>query len=182
MKKFTLFVSMAMLLGLALPQAARCDDGDDDAVATDSGESRFEASDDGQLTPVASDFGHGHGVQNEVHNPEQAHHRYLQSRTGAHAEYTNRWNQYHAAQSPWHGGYAHPAWGRPLALIVPPTADNQVQWGWGVGSTNVVPIYHQFNRGNPATYPPGAWSRFRTPPYWPSNTSQFGVYPVRGPW
>lgn len=179
MKKSALpLILVATLFGLLAPQAARCDDSD---AAVDS-----EGS--GDLLPVPSDLDesgpslNGHGVYSGVRNPEWAHHRYLQSRNAAHAEYTHYWNMYHAAQSPWHGPYYHHAWGRPLALVVPPTSDNQVKWGWGVGATEIVPLYHQFQRGNPATYPPDAWNRFRPQPYWPSHTDQFGVYPVRGPW
>lgn len=191
MTKFAQSLSLiAMSFGLLVPQVARCDD-EGDAAAVESENGGSESSDNGELVPVPSDpepsvgIGgsvNGHGIQTGVHHPEWVHHQYLQSRTGADAEYTHYWNRYHAMQSPWHGYYKYHRWGRPTALIVPPTADNQVKWGWGVGSTNVVPIYHQFHRGNPGTYPASAWNRFRTQPYWPSHTDQFGVYPVRGPW
>ena len=82
---------------------------------------------------------------------------------------------------PWHGQYYSLSWGMPVALVVPPTAENQTKWGWGVGNTRVVSIDHQFSRNYPG---PGHYQRsaFRPTPAWPSNTDQFGVYYVRGPW
>jgi hypothetical protein len=82
---------------------------------------------------------------------------------------------------PWHGGYYDAAWGTPVALVVPPTAANQTKMGWGVGNTRVVPINHQFERNYPG---PGTYNRadFLPTPPWPSDTDQFGVYYVRGPW
>jgi len=89
--------------------------------------------------------------------------------------------QAYVACNPWHGGYYHSAWGMPVALVVPPTAESQVHWGWGVGNTRVTTIWHQFQR-----YPAGSgyYDRrmFQPTPYWPSDTDQFGVYYVRGPW
>jgi len=84
------------------------------------------------------------------------------------------------AQS-WHGGYYHTAWGMPVAVVVPPTAELQTNWGWGVGNTRVTPICPQFERNWPG---PGTYSRkqFRPTPAWPSDTEQFGAYYVRGPW
>jgi hypothetical protein len=89
---------------------------------------------------------------------------------------------YREAQTyPWHGGYYDAAWGMPVALVVPPTAENQTKMGWGVGNTRVVPINHQFERNYPGE---GVYNRawFRPTPPWPSDTDQFGVYYVRGPW
>jgi hypothetical protein len=81
---------------------------------------------------------------------------------------------------PWHNGYYDPAWGEPYALVVPPNAEFQSNYGWGVGGTRVSPIYHQFGRPYPG-YGNG-WGRFLPTPYWPSDTQQFGVYYIRGPW
>lgn len=187
MKTLALKASLLVtMFGFMLPTTAVCDDGEttvqDHAVEEHAAVEPIEhgtmPADHGSVAHDA----HGYGVNTGVHDPEYAHHRYLQSHTAGHAEYTHRWNLYHAAQSPWHGPYYNSAWGRPLALVVPPTADNQVSWGWGVGATNVRPIYHQFGRGNPATYPQESWHQFRPTPYWPSHTDQFGVYYVRGPW
>ena len=82
---------------------------------------------------------------------------------------------------PWHGGYNYTAWGGPVALVVPPNAEAHMSWGWGVGNTRVNPICHQFtpNWPGPVSYDPRA---FRPTPRWPSDTDQFGVYYVRGPW
>jgi hypothetical protein len=82
---------------------------------------------------------------------------------------------------PWHGGYYDVAWGMPVALVVPPKAESQTHWGWGVGATRVTPIQHQFERGYPG---PGSYNRawFRPTPPWPSSTDQFGNYYIRGPW
>jgi len=81
----------------------------------------------------------------------------------------------------WHGPYYYVPWGAPTALVVPPTAETQTHWGWGVGNTRVTPIFHQFQRNWPG---PGAANGMplRPTPPWPSDTDQFGVHYVRGPW
>ena len=81
----------------------------------------------------------------------------------------------------WHGDYYDVAWGRPVALVVPPTAGTQTHWSWGVGGTRVTPIYHQYELGYPM---PGDYDRswFQPTPRWPSSTDQFGDYYIRGPW
>jgi hypothetical protein len=86
-----------------------------------------------------------------------------------------------AAVTPWHGSFYDPAWGMPIALVVPPNAENQTHWGWGVGNTRMTTIDHQFRHGYPG---PGVYNRrgFQPTPPWPSSTDQFGVYYVRGPW
>jgi hypothetical protein len=81
---------------------------------------------------------------------------------------------------PWHNGYYDPYWGEPIALVVPPNAEFQANYGWGVGGTRVAPIYHQFGRPFPGYG--GAGGNFIPTPNWPSDTQQFGVYYVRGPW
>jgi hypothetical protein len=81
---------------------------------------------------------------------------------------------------PWHGGYYHAAWGTPVALVVPPTAEVQTDWGWGVSNARMTTIRHQFALPYPGPYPGG--EGFRATPPWPSDTRQFGVYYVRGPW
>ena len=82
---------------------------------------------------------------------------------------------------PWHNAYYHAAFGEPIALVVPPTAEFQSQYGWGVGGTRVEPIYHQFGRFYPGPNA-GAYGYFYPTPAWPSDTNQFGVYYIRGPW
>jgi len=82
----------------------------------------------------------------------------------------------------WHSAWYDPAEGRPIALVVPPTAEFQAQYSWGVPSSRVMPIYHQFRRPYPG---PGALPGgrgFLPTPNNPSDTVQFGVNAVRGPW
>jgi hypothetical protein len=83
----------------------------------------------------------------------------------------------------WHSTWYDPSEGRPIALVVPPTAEFQSQYGWGVPSSRVAPIYHQFRRPYPG---PGAvggsGGGFLPTPNQPSDTVQFGVNAVRGPW
>jgi hypothetical protein len=82
---------------------------------------------------------------------------------------------------PWHGDYYDAAWGVPVAVVVPPTAESQAHLGWGVGATRATPNQHQFQRAYPGAPGSGkAW--FRPTPPWPSNTDQFGDYYIRGPW
>ena len=92
-----------------------------------------------------------------------------------HNDRAARW--YNATRS-WHRPYAHAAWGRPVALIVPPTVNMQTEYSWGVGRTRMAPINHQFARpyALPMTGP------VRPAPVWPSDTQQMGFYSVRGPW
>jgi hypothetical protein len=80
----------------------------------------------------------------------------------------------------WHGDYYHSQWGRPVALVVPPSAGMQSHYAWGVAQTRRTPINHQFQAEFPGygVYP----GQFRSTPLWPSDTDQFGVYYVRGPW
>ena len=81
----------------------------------------------------------------------------------------------------WNSGYYHTAWGMPMAVLVPPTAEAQTHYGWGVGNTRVTKIWPQFRRDYPG---PGVYERgmYRPTPVWPSDTDQFGAYYVRGPW
>ncbi len=81
----------------------------------------------------------------------------------------------------WHGEYYDTTWGMPVAVVVPPGARTQTNYGWGIGGTTVTPIQPQFQRMEaPASqYHRGA---FRPTPPWPSNTNQFGDYYIRGPW
>ena len=66
------------------------------------------------------------------------------------------------------------------ALVVPPTANLQTNWGWGVASSRISRIDHQFQRNYPGAGMFGG--PFRPTPVWPHDTTQFGVYYVRGPW
>jgi hypothetical protein len=100
---------------------------------------------------------------------------------GGFGSFKGRQAKMQAQTYPWHGMYYDSSWNMPLALVVPPTAENQYKYSWGVGSSRVVPIEHQFGRSYPG---PGVYNRanFRPTPAWPSDTDQFGVYYVRGPW
>ncbi|QEG37526.1 hypothetical protein [Bythopirellula goksoeyrii] len=80
----------------------------------------------------------------------------------------------------WHANYAHSAYGYPVAMVVPPTAQLQTNWSWGAPSMSISRIDHQFGRNYPGPGPFGAG--FRNTPVWPSNMHQFGVYHVRAPW
>src|SRR5437667_290056 len=80
-----------------------------------------------------------------------------------------------ARTTPWHGAYYDPQWGVPVALVVPPTAERQTKWSWGVTHTDVTPIFPQFQRGYPGPVVGGQWG-FLPKPYWPSSTDQFGDY------
>ena len=87
-----------------------------------------------------------------------------------------------AGQSGWHAGYYHTMWGQPVALVVPPTATHQTNWGWGIGNTRVTPIYPQFLGPMTATASQYQYGPHRPTPYYVSDTLQFGVYYIRGPW
>ena len=90
------------------------------------------------------------------------------------------WPNHRAMCYNWHGAYAHREYGRPVALVVPPTAQLQTDWGWGVPSARISRIEHQFGRNYPGPGPFGGGYSY--PPHWPRDTRQFGVYHVRGPW
>lgn len=118
---------------------------------------------------MATSAGHPHPV-------------YAHSRAGIDATRTHRWNQAQAQNYSWHQGYYHPAYGQPLALVVPPTASFQSVYSWGVGNTQSVPIYHQYGRDYPGAATGGTPGMYRTIPHTPYNTHQFGVYYSRAPW
>jgi len=100
---------------------------------------------------------------------------------GAFGSIKNRVSYRQSQTYPWHGGYYDTAWGVPVAVVIPPRAESQTHWGWGVGATRVTPNQHQFQRYYPGA---GAYQRswFRPTPAWPSSTDQFGDYYIRGPW
>lgn len=86
-----------------------------------------------------------------------------------------------ASGLPWQGGYYNISWGMPVALVVPPTVEFQTHWGWGVGNTRATSICPLFQRNWPG---PGHYDRamFKPTPHWPSDTDQFGIHYIRGPW
>jgi hypothetical protein len=116
-------------------------------------------------------------AHNDPYNPWRG---YAYGRAGIDATRIDAWQAQQAQMYPWHGAHYHRQYGAPLALVVPPTASYQTIYSWGVAQTRSVPIYHQFQ----ASYSGGGvgGAGLLPPPYWPSNTTQFGVYPVRGPW
>jgi len=81
----------------------------------------------------------------------------------------------------WNGAFYDPTFGAPVALVIPPTAEMQTHLGWGVGGTRITKNSIQFNRIYPGGGPYDRRAFLPTPP-WPSDTDQFGVYYVRGPW
>jgi hypothetical protein len=89
--------------------------------------------------------------------------------------------QRNAMYTSWNSGYYSAEWGMPVALVVPPTAERQRNYGWGVGNSRVTPIWHQFGRNYPGPYVYQC-GMYRPRPSWPSDTLQMGVYYVRGPW
>ena len=101
--------------------------------------------------------------------------------TAGHGNIKNRVAYRQSQTYPWHGDHYDVAWGMPVAVVVPPTAENQTHWGWGVGATRVNPIQHQYERNYPG---PSTFNRswFQPTPRWPSSTDQFGDYYIRGPW
>lgn len=92
----------------------------------------------------------------------------------------HRARRQNACGSEWAGGYYHTMWDQPVALLVPPTAELQTHWNWGVAQTSVTPIWPQFTRAYPGPYYGGRG--FLPTPRWPNSTDQFGVYYARGPW
>jgi len=91
-----------------------------------------------------------------------------------------RWNLRQSNSTSWHGRYYHTAYGRPVSLVVPPIATTDTYLSWGVAQTETRPIWAQFRRPFPGEF--GEEAAFLPTPMWPSNTDQFGVYYVRGPW
>ncbi|MCA9269682.1 MAG: hypothetical protein KDA41_14475 [Planctomycetales bacterium] len=90
------------------------------------------------------------------------------------------WMYWHAQGRPWHDNYKHTAYGRPVSLVVPPTANLQTHYNWGVSGTAMTPIYHQYSRAYPSSFSSGG--QMHATPYWPASTDHFGVYYIRAPW
>lgn len=86
-----------------------------------------------------------------------------------------------ASGDSWTGNYYEPAWGMPLALVVPPTARYQSSYSWNVGGTQRMPVGAQFQaeaQGPESVYHQG---QFMPMPVQPNSTEQSGVNYVRGP-
>lgn len=87
--------------------------------------------------------------------------------------------QERAQAYPWHGAYYETAWGTPVAVAINPRVGRYTEYAWGVGGFRTQRANHQFGR----TYPGGPGEGgFLPTPRWPSDTTQFGSYYVRGPW
>jgi hypothetical protein len=82
---------------------------------------------------------------------------------------------------PWHGWYYNAEWGAPVALVVPPTAEEQTHFTWGVPSSHVTWLCPRFKLGFPGCVPYNRYA-FRPTPPWPYSTDQQGYYYVHGPW
>ena len=104
----------------------------------------------------------------------------LDSRADAGWAHWDRTARRRASTLSWHDRYSNAQYGMPVALVVPPTAAYQTDWSWGVSGTRITPTWHQFGRTYPG--PGGGGGGFRPTPLWPSDTDQFGVHHVRGPW
>ena len=81
----------------------------------------------------------------------------------------------------WHGQYYNPVYGLPIAIVVPPNANTMRSQGWGVASSQMMPLHSQYRTAYPGAVT-GTITRFHSRPAHPSNTQQFGYYYVRGPW
>jgi hypothetical protein len=82
----------------------------------------------------------------------------------------------------WHSAWYDPSYGRPWALVVPPTAEYTSEYAWGVPSSRTMPLIHQFARPYPGPGAVPGGSRMLPTPNIPSDTVQFGISSVRGPW
>jgi len=188
MKK-TWILSIVLGCGLSIAAVSADEPAPQPEPAVHSGHVVHEYSGEGYVGEGYSTAGYPAGVyprrrevvRNAVHDRYHPHPFYAHGRRGADATWTHGWNQSMAAGLPWHGNYYYPQYGQPVALIVPPTAAFQTNYSWGVGNTTSTPIYHQFARPYPGPATGGS-GQFMAPPLWPSNTNQFGIYPVRGPW
>jgi hypothetical protein len=91
-----------------------------------------------------------------------------------------RWR---ASMRPWHGRQYNVQYGQPIALVVPPTAELTTDYSWGSVSSRMTRNDHQFQRPWPNGYwSPYSYGGYLPTPAWPSDTRQFGIYPIRGPW
>lgn len=120
-------------------------------------------------------------LRNAAFDRAHPHPFFAHGRGGINATRTHMWNAQMAPTASWHGGYYYPRFGRPTALVVPPTVATQTVYSWGVGRTMSLPVYHQYGREG-GMYGGTGGTGFSAPPYWPSSTTQFGIYPVRAPW
>ena len=86
-----------------------------------------------------------------------------------------------ASGDSWSGDYYDPAWGMPAALVIPPTAQRQTKYHWGVGGTRVVATGAQFEAQSPGPESVYQQGHYLPAPPQPSDTDQHGIHYVRGP-
>lgn len=91
------------------------------------------------------------------------------------------WQRNHEATTPWHGQYYSPSFGVPRAMVIPPTANATRSLGWGVSSSQMRTIVHQYQAGQ-EDWGTTAAGQFHPTPANPQNTRQFGIYYIRGSW
>ena len=81
----------------------------------------------------------------------------------------------------WEDGYYDPAWGMPLAVLVPPTARWQTDYSWGAGSSRISHVNSRFRPVYPGPESSYRMGDYLPAPPQPSDTRQMGDYNVRGP-
>jgi hypothetical protein len=81
----------------------------------------------------------------------------------------------------WNTSYYDPAWGMPMAVVVPPTAQWQTDYSWGVGGTRLTRIGPRYQWEYPAPESAYRSGDYLPAPPQPSDTQQFGVNYVRAP-
>ncbi len=177
MKTFSMLAALAMIVMGSVGTQAQCNN-------CGGGRGGHGIGNAGDMTPPTCPDRGRYGaarfraMARDRYSPQPV---YAYSRAGIDAARQDVWNRNQSDAYPWHGGYQYWRYGQPTALVVPPTAAFQTEYNWGVAQTRSLPIYHQFGRDTGGLIE-GDGSQFQPTPYWPSSTSQFGVYPVRGPW
>jgi hypothetical protein len=81
----------------------------------------------------------------------------------------------------WNSSYYDPAWGMPLAVVVPPRVRWQSNYAWGVGGSRLNRVGAQFQVQVPGPESVYHQGNYLPAPPQPSDTTQFGVSYVRGP-
>jgi len=148
------------------------------AATLNGGGATYDA--DGRVQPQASFVNPKTTLKLAAHDHFSPNPVYAYSGQGTRSGRTHSWNQGQQNAHSWHGGYNTWRYGQPTAVVVPPTASYQSTYAWGVGQTRSTPIHHQFGRG--AGSSGGSAGGYQNTPYFPSNTNQFGYYPVRANW
>ena len=185
MKKYSIILSaVAMLSVLVLNEPVTAQSVNDGQCSTCNDGCTLSPADGVSIAQCPSGFRNYPGAARRAglafRDHFSPHPWYAYSKSGIDAQRIHQWNQSQASTRSWQQGYNYWRYGMPTALVVPPTASYQTEYAWGVGQTRSMPIYHQFGRSNPG--PGNGEGSFSNTPIPPSNTNQFGVYPVRGPW